>query len=408
MIKKIQTTLILLSPALLLAAPTTPTSITFSAVTANSVNITWTTSDNNNKGYKILRDGELIQRISNSATKTFQDTGLSANTSYTYTVIATDDETPATIAGILQRHNYYRNLEFTDSNLSWDKDLANHAQAWANYLATHYTQADAGSSPHASRFQTDLHTEDDYFEGENIAWSSGTRDYFTPAPIDISDADVAGSFINGSIDAWASEKAYYDYATNSQKPAYSSEAIGHYTQLVWQKTTKIGCAKALSATDYPGEWTVCRYATPGNFNNNKPYCSNYSVADLYTVGDLKFTPAMIDNKSFAFTKVLEDRKACTRTDKSDSVLTFTGVSSATIPDYNAFNQSDNSNLWDMHFDNITINAEGVLIMSNTANDRYMTLKLIGINDDGSYGVEAYWWVSDNRYSRRALLKLAAE
>lgn len=402
--------LILLSPALLLATPTAPTSITLTALSAHSVEISWTTNKENNRGYKIFRDGQLIQRISESTTKTFQDVGLSPNTTYNYTVKATDDETPETIENIVQRHNIYRNLEFTDSNLSWDGDLANHAKTWADYLATHYTQADAdaGEIPHASKFQTDLHNEDDYVEGENIAWAIGNgarMPYYTASPVDISDPQVADDFPFGATDAWASEKAYYDYANNTQKAGYESKAIGHYTQLAWQKSTKIGCGRAISATDYPAEWVVCRYTVPGNYNGNKPYCSNYTVSDLYSVGNLAFNTAIIDNKSFAITKVLEDRDACTRTDTADSTLTFTGSTTAFIPQYNTFNTADGSNLWDMNFDQIAIDSEGILHLSNTNNDRYMTLKLVGILDDGSYGVEAYWWVINDDYYRRALLKL---
>ncbi len=407
MTNKIYTALLALVPTFLLAAPSTPASITLTALTATSVEVTWTTSDENNRGYKIFRDGQLIQRISDSALKIFQDTGLTANTAYTYTVKATDDETPETINGIVQRHNLYRNLEFTDSNLSWGEELANHAQAWATYLAEHYTQTDAnaGASPHATAFQTDSHNEDDYQEGENIAWSSGSMPYYTPSPVDISDVTVADDFPHGATDAWASEKAYYDYTANTQKIGYESEAIGHYTQLAWQKTTQIGCGRAYSTTDYPGEWIVCRYTVPGNWNGNKPYCSNYTITDLFSEGTLAFNTAMIDNKSFAITKVLEDRDLCTRTDTADSALTFANTASASIPQYNTFNTSDGSNLWDMHFDNITINAEGVLIMTNAANDRYMRLKLVGMADDGSYGVDAYWWVSEEKYNRSALLKL---
>ena len=396
----------LFSPALLLALPTTPSNLQLTPLSAHSVQISWQSNTNDNKGYKIFRDGILVTRISDSDTQTFTDTGLQANTQYTYTVKATDDETPQTIQDIVDRHNYYRNLVFTDSPISWKNDLADHAQAWANYLALHYTQADrdAGEIPHATRFQTNQHTEDNYAEGENIAWSSTIMPYTTSEPVDISDVAVADAFPFGAVDAWASEKAYYDYENNTQKAGYENKAIGHYTQVAWQRTSLIGCAKAKSQTDISGEWVVCRYEAQGNFNDEKPYCTNYTVNDLYTNVTHGFTTSMIDGKAFSITKVFENRTACTRTDKADSSLTFTGATKADIPQFNVFNTADNSNLWDMNFDNITIDAEGKLIMTNEANDRYMELKLIG-EDATSYSVEAYWWVSEPQYNRHGIIKL---
>lgn len=37
--------------------------------------------------------------------------------------------------------------------------------------------------------------------------------------------------------------------------------VGHYTQIVWRRTTEFGCALASSRSD---DYLVCRYAPPGN------------------------------------------------------------------------------------------------------------------------------------------------
>ena len=282
--------------------------------------------------------------------------------------------------------------------------MAEHAQAWANYLVANYTEADraSGQSPHASQFKQTTHGLSYQGEGENIAWSSNGRGYLTDSPIDINNVAIANGSIQGSVDAWASEKAYYNYDTNTQKAEYSSEAIGHYTQLAWQKTTKVGCGKA-SGSD--GEHVVCRYEIAGNLTGTKPYCSNYTVSDLYNNNSLVFTAAMIEDKAFAITKILEDRTACTRTEIADSILSFPGTITATIPSYNAFNTLDDPNPWDMNFDDLAIDTEGRLVMTNATNERYMRLKLIG-ETALEYNVEAYWWVIDTQYERRAILKLA--
>jgi hypothetical protein len=167
---------------------------------------------------------------------------------------------------IVERHNYYRNLEFTDSPLVWDSTLASHAQQWADYLATNYTRAhaNAGQRPHASTFNPNSHGLPYEGEGENIAWAKPARGYMTKNPVDIT---VAGAGKRGSIDAWANEKANYDYGSNSGH----GSVVGHYTQIVWQKTTKVGCGKADSITDYGGEHVVCRYSIAGNMRGEKPY-----------------------------------------------------------------------------------------------------------------------------------------
>lgn len=395
-----------LLPTLSLAAPANPSNLQLTALSGSSVSLSWDNESNDDKvGFKIFRDETLIARTASGMTS-FIDTGLTPNTDYNYVIKATD-EAQDVIDTIVERHNVYRALEFTDSPLLWDDELANHAQTWANYLATNYTANDSGLSPHASRFQADLHNEDDYEEGENIAWGRPSRAYFEENPVDISSVAVAQSYL-ASVDAWAAEKAYYDYATNTQVVGYENEAIGHYTQMVWQKTKKIGCGKATSTTDYAGDWIVCRYTIAGNRSINgvkeKPYCLNYTNADLYSEGSLAFTEAMISGKSFAITKIIEDRTTCTRDDTADSTLTFTGVTVANIPDYNVFNTSDGSNLWSMNFDNVAID-DGILTLTNNENDRYMTLKLIG-DFATHYSVEAYWWVVGAQYNRRAILKLA--
>ncbi|MFK0171644.1 glycoside hydrolase family 6 protein [Streptomyces sp. NPDC090306] len=70
-------------------APTVPGGLTVSATTSDSASLTWTASTDNTAvtGYDVYRNGTKV----GSATATsFTDTGLSASTSYTYTVKAKD------------------------------------------------------------------------------------------------------------------------------------------------------------------------------------------------------------------------------------------------------------------------------------------------------------------------------
>ncbi|TDD57989.1 alkaline phosphatase [Kribbella antibiotica] len=70
-------------------APTVPTGLASSAVTANSVGLSWTASGDNVgvSGYDILRNGAVV---ATSTTTSYTDTGLTPDTSYSYSVQARD------------------------------------------------------------------------------------------------------------------------------------------------------------------------------------------------------------------------------------------------------------------------------------------------------------------------------
>lgn len=115
--------------------------------------------------------------------------------------------------------------------LQWDESLAAMARDWASRC------------PDGHRPDNDA--------GENLYWSGGT------AP----SADAA-------VASWAREAAYYDYRTGvCRREGRSSWSFcGHYTQLVWRDTTRLGCAVR---SDCPGDFEnviVCNYDPPGNVN----------------------------------------------------------------------------------------------------------------------------------------------
>jgi hypothetical protein len=70
-------------------APTVPTGLKSTAVTATSAALSWTASTDNVgvSGYDVLRDGTVV---ATSATTQYNDTGLTADTSYQYAVRARD------------------------------------------------------------------------------------------------------------------------------------------------------------------------------------------------------------------------------------------------------------------------------------------------------------------------------
>jgi len=59
----------------------------------------------------------------------------------------------------------------------------------------------------------------------------------------------------------------YTYSTNS---CASGKVCGHYTQVVWKNSTKIGCAGVVCSNG-GGIIYGCNYDPPGNYSGQKPY-----------------------------------------------------------------------------------------------------------------------------------------
>ena len=126
-----------------------------------------------------------------------------------------------------------------------DIGIACQAKAWANHLAETDTFAHAPNDQRA-----------DPPTGENLSM-------YYPAY----HGPTAGE------EMWYAEEADYDYSTGLHKPGLGCTSnfdpncpqLGHFTQLVWDQSTKLGCG----ATEVPGQggktYLVCRYNTPGNY-----------------------------------------------------------------------------------------------------------------------------------------------
>jgi hypothetical protein len=86
------------------------------------------------------------------------------------------------------------------------------------------------------------------YVGENIYGSSGTAT--GPA----------------AVSSWASESANYNYNSNQ-----CTGVCGHYTQLVWRETLRVGCAlHRCAGLTYAGT-VVCNYGPGGNSHDRRPY-----------------------------------------------------------------------------------------------------------------------------------------
>lgn len=135
------------------------------------------------------------------------------------------------LAGITSAHNDVR-AQVGVGALAWSNEIGAYAQAWAEHLAGNGCQLahHSGGKPY----------------GENLFWGSQPS---TAAAV---------------VTQWAAERSAYDHATGA-----CSGTCGHYTQLVWSKSTALGCGVASCAGG--GEIWVCNYDPAGNVMGEAPY-----------------------------------------------------------------------------------------------------------------------------------------
>ena len=85
---------------------------------------------------------------------------------------------------------------------------------------------------------------------------------------------------------WANEEHDYNYARQG-----FHESTGHFTQLVWQNTTRLGCGavKCNNEDGVKGWFVVCEYNPGGNVRGEYEY--NVGKAGMSDDGKLGFGSA---------------------------------------------------------------------------------------------------------------------
>lgn len=126
-------------------------------------------------------------------------------------------------ADILDAHNEKRVLHGVPS-LEWNETLVRYAADYAN-----------------NSFSCDnvelIHSDGPY--GENLA------------------AGYSGGY--EPVDVWYDEIGLYEY----NNPGFN-ETTGHFTQVVWESTSQVGCARLVCDNEW-GQYTICEYSnTRGN------------------------------------------------------------------------------------------------------------------------------------------------
>ena len=138
----------------------------------------------------------------------------------------------------------------------WDDQLAAVAEAHAN----------AGVFEHNANRQADYVAAGGppgVYVGENIA---------------------AGNLSPSQVVAlWVQEKSNYDHALNT---CAQGQLCGHYTQVVWADTVKVGCGQGVANPGFGNvAFWVCNYAPGGNFVGERPYVAGAGVNEACSAGE---------------------------------------------------------------------------------------------------------------------------
>ena len=144
----------------------------------------------------------------------------------------------AEIKRVLDEHNRLRR-EVGAPDLKWDPKLARNAQAWADTMA---------------RVQLLEHSKGND-EGENIAYAKG---------------HTRSESIDVALLGWGEEeKVIYRARGEPTVGEKGFKGVGHYTQMVWFETTRVGMATAKAAGGK--HYTCARYFPSGNIFGKHPY-----------------------------------------------------------------------------------------------------------------------------------------
>jgi len=139
---------------------------------------------------------------------------------------------------ILAEHNRTRH-DVKMPPLLWSDELGAFAQEWADQLAR--TSCSLQHRPRSGRWKQR--------HGENLFM--GTAGYYT---------------VKSAAQGWESEKK--DYRGGPIVMNNHFFKIGHYTQMIWRRTTHVGCAKSVCRGNLI---VVCNYNPPGNMIGRTPF-----------------------------------------------------------------------------------------------------------------------------------------
>jgi len=158
--------------------------------------------------------------------------------------ISIDDQ----IEAMLVLHNDARRDVNITRNLVWSDRIALDAQSYADTLAN------------SGAFEHDPKNHEGY---DNGAYGENLYAAYPSKPS-----------LATATKAWIDEKQYYTVGLiGDDSTCVENQLCGHYTQIVWESTSEVGCAisKYTTGSYKDGYVIVCKYQTPGNYVGERPY-----------------------------------------------------------------------------------------------------------------------------------------
>ena len=160
---------------------------------------------------------------------------------------------------MLTEHNNLRSLHQNTPALTLDTELSAQAKTWAEHLLK------IGHLRHGSREQRSGAGENLYFTRQSIStYSQAQLNWMkTHYPnIDIPKPFTPINLAHQAALSWYKELNNYEYPTGT---SLNGQAIGHFTQVVWKSSTKLGCGTAHKTEGKMiTAYVVCQYAPAGN------------------------------------------------------------------------------------------------------------------------------------------------
>ena len=158
--------------------------------------------------------------------------------------------------------------------LQWDNKLEEVAQNYANQCIWGHNSSRTSQynalSPTDALGQAIIGNES---VGENLAFFASSN--LTSATLQFA--------VNG-YDAWEEEGEGYSFGALNVSDFCGVAACGHFTQIIWATTYKVGCAVNFCETGtvsrFPATYLVCNYASAGNFVSREPYNTASSSTDV--------------------------------------------------------------------------------------------------------------------------------
>lgn len=148
--------------------PSVPTNLQVAANSTSQITATWTASTDNLgvTGYKVYRNGTLV---GSPVGASFPDSGLAANTLYTYTVAATDGQNDSAQCAEVTR--YTLSVPPTAQNITCDRN----PQTWYNSPNFTFTCPGFGAGKVAYYRCAWDNSPTHVWTGSETQWSSGTK-----------------------------------------------------------------------------------------------------------------------------------------------------------------------------------------------------------------------------------------